>query len=338
MVKRADGRWQETVHLPGMDKPKYFYGKTKAEIKKKIIEWELQQESKENFAAVAEEWWDIHAPKIAHNTTKSYAPALKRAQEYFGDTPVSTIKPVDISRFIKQFARKGFAQKTVKTQLLVVSLICSYAVERGYCDYNVARDIKVPDGLSKKKVTAPTSDDISRVKASTNCMFGMFAYWLLYTGMRRGELLALDWSDVDVKKRIIHVRRSLYYVGNAPEVKEPKTKTSTGSIPLLDALLNVITPRNSGLVFPDPQTGTYITNKRFCTLWRKYQEESGVSATPHQFRHAFATMLFEAGIPAEKAQIILRHAQVSTTMDIYRDIRAEKMAELYKDVYSVDIA
>lgn len=337
MVKRKDGRWQETVQLPGMDKPKYFYGATKAEIKKKILAWELQQELKTGFASVAEEWWDVHSPKLAHNTAKSYAPALKRAQEHFGDTPINTLKPVDISRFIKQFARKGYAQKTAKTQLLVVNLISSYAVERGLTDYNAARDVKVPEGLSKKKVTAPSSEDIARVKSSTACTFGMFAYWLLYTGMRRGELLALDWSDVDVKKRIIHVRRSLYHVGNAPEIKEPKTKTSIGSVPLLDALYNVIKPKTSGLVFPDPQTGTYITNKRFQTLWKKYLQESEISATPHQFRHAFATMLFEAGIPAEKAQIILRHAQVSTTMDIYRDIRAEKMAELYKDVYTVDI-
>lgn len=338
MVKRKDGRWQETVQLPGMDKPKYFYGATKAEIKKKIIAWELQQELKTGFASVAEEWWDVHSPKLAFNTLKPYAPALKRAQEYFGDTPINTLKPIDISRMIKQFARKGYAQKTVKTQLLVINQVCSFAVERGYCDFNAARDIKTPDGLSKTKVTAPSSDDIARVKASTGCTFGMFAFWALYTGLRRGELLALDWSDIDIKKRIIHVKRSLYHVGNAPEIKEPKTKTSIGSVPLLDALYNVIKPRTSGLVFPDPQTGTYITNKRFELLWKKYREESGVNATPHQFRHAFATMLFEAGIPAEKAQIILRHAQVSTTMDIYRDIRAEKMAELYKDVYSVDIA
>lgn len=325
------------MQLPGMDKPKYFYGATKAEIKKKISAWEQQQELKTGFASVAEEWWDVHSPKLAFNTLKPYAPALKRAQEYFGDTPINTLKPIDISRMIKQFARKGYAQKTVKTQLLVINQVCSFAVERGYCDVNAARDIKAPEGGAKKKISSPSSDDIARVKASVNCTFGLFAFMALYTGMRCGELLALTWDDVDLDKRLIYVTKSIYHDNNKPVVKKPKTETSLGAVPILDALLPVlVSSKKRGIVFSDSDGG-YLTQGHYKKKWKAYTEESGVTATPHQFRHAYTTMLIESGVPAEKAQVLLRHAQFSTTMDVYRDIRADRLGEMFKDVYGVDI-
>ncbi len=337
MVKRKDGRWQETVQLPGMDKPKYFYGATKAEIKKKIMEWELQQELKSGFTSVAEEWWDIHSPKLAYNTLKSYVPALRRAQEYFGDTPINTVKPIDVSRMILQFARQGYAHKTAKTQLQVINQVCSFGVERGYCDANAARDIQVPSGLPKRKVSAPSSADIARAKASVKCTLGLLTIMSLYTGLRCGELLALTWDDVDFNERLIHVTKSLYHKNNKPMIKTPKTENSVGAVPILDALLPMLfAAKSRGPIFPD-SNGGYLTQGHYKKKWELYKEESGVTSTPHQFRHGYSTMLFEAGIPAEKAQILLRHAQISTTMDIYRDIRAEKLSKIYKEVYSVDI-
>ena len=82
---------------------------------------------------------------------------------------------------------------------MVYNLIFKYAVEMGYILMNPARDLSVPDNLRKKKVSAPPPDDIERVKSSTGCTFGLFAYWAMYTGMRRGELLALRWDDVDME-------------------------------------------------------------------------------------------------------------------------------------------
>ncbi len=76
---------------------------------------------------------------------------------------------------------------------------------------------------------------------------------------------------------------------------------------------------------------------RFEKRWSIYCKESGVTATPHQFRHAYATMLFEAGIPPEEAQALLRHAQLSTTMDVYTDLREAKLKKIHEKVYAVDI-
>lgn len=332
MTHRKDGLWQEVLVVNGHRQ--YFYGKTKAAVYKKIQEAKEKRTYGERFSFVASEWWSKKEPELAYNSTKGYKPALSRAVAAFGKTPIREITPQKIAAEISAFS-EDHADKTVRTQLMVYNLIFRYAVEKGYIMYNPARDLTVPRNLAKQKRTSPSPEDIRRVKCSTDCTFGMFAYWAMYTGLRRGELLALDWSDVDLEARTISVNKSLYHVSNRPAVKKPKTEASISLVPILNVLLKKITP-SAGLVFPNGEGG-YMTETQFQRQWELYCKESGVTATPHQFRHAYATMLFEAGIPPEEAQALLRHAQLSTTMDIYTDLREAKLKRIHAHVYAVDI-
>lgn len=332
MTRRKNGLWQEALTVNG--KRLFFYGRTKNEVLQKIKAYNEKKEHGERFSVVAEEWWEVHEPEIAYNTTKGYKPALKRAIEAFGDIPIKDITPQQIAAEISAFSHNR-ADKTVRTQLMVYNLIFKYAVENGHILYNPVRDLSVPKNLKKQRRTSPSPEDIKRAKESTDCYFGMFAFWALYTGLRKGELLALEWKDVDIKNRTITVNKSLYHDNNHPCVKLPKTQTSIAVIPILDVLLKKIKP-GKGLVFPDDDGG-YLSHSRFEKKWHTYCRESGITATPHQFRHAYATMLFEAGIPPEEAQALLRHAQLSTTMDIYTDLREAKLKKIHEKVYSVDI-
>lgn len=332
MTRRKNGLWQEALTING--KRLFFYGRTKNEVLQKIKAYNEKKEHGERFSVVAEEWWEVHEAELSYNSTKNYKPALKRAVEAFGAAFIKDISPQMIAAEISAFSR-NHADKTVRTQLMVYNLIFKYAVEKGHILYNPARDLTVPKNLKKQKRTSPSSEDIKKVKDSTHLPFGMFAFWALYTGLRKGELLALEWKDVDIKNRTITVNKSLYHDNNQPRVKLPKTQTSIATIPLLDALLKKIKP-GRGLVFPDAD-GEYLTDSRFQRLWHDYCKESGITATPHQFRHAYATMLFEAGIPPEEAQALLRHAQLSTTMDIYTDLREAKLKKIHEKVYAVDI-
>ncbi|MBQ8624304.1 MAG: site-specific integrase [Oscillospiraceae bacterium] len=333
MNRRKDGRWQEAVTLDNGTR-KYFYGKTKAEVLRKIAEFSETKERGELFGPIADKWWNAHEPTIAYNTTKGYRPALQRAIDAFGNVPIKKIVPHDIALEIARFSTDK-ADKTVRTQLLVYNLIFTYAVQKGYIDFNPAREVEVPKKLKKTKRTSPSSADIKRVKESYNCTFGMFAYFALYTGLRKGELLALDWKDIDMKKREISVTKSVYHVGNQAAVKKPKTATSIACVPIPDALYSKLKP-GKGLVFPNYK-GEYMSGTQFNKAWQRYCNETGVTATAHQFRHAYATMLFENNIPPEEAQALLRHAQVQTTMDVYTDLREEKLKKIHSKVYSIDI-
>lgn len=339
MTRRKDGLWQQsvTVIVSGRKVQKYFYGKTKAEVLKKIQAYTDEQATGPTFAAVADEWWEQHEPTLAANTLKGYRPALHRAKEHFGDRRIRQITPAGINQFLRDVIKKiNAAHKTAATQLMVINLICRYAVENGYIPSNPARDVSLPRGLAKTTRKMPEPEDLQRIKDSTDVPFGMFAFWALYTGCRRGELLALTWEDIDMKGRWVNVSKSLYYSNGKAEIKEPKTQAGIRQIPLVDKLAEKLKP-GKGLIFANGKGG-HITETQFQRAWGGYRETTGITCTPHQIRHAYATMLFENSVAPKDAQRILGHAQLSTTMDIYTHIRAEQAERVKKQLLNIDIS
>ncbi len=338
MTRRKDGTWQQsmTVIVDGRKVQKYFYGKTKAEVLQKIQAYKDRQADGPTFAEVADEWWTQHEPTLAANTLKGYKPALARAKAAFGDRKIRQIKPTEISRFIRNFIKeKSAAQKTAATQLQVVKMICRYGVEMGHLDESPARDISLPKNLEKTTRPLPTSEDIRKVKESTGAPFGMFAYWILYTGCRRGELQALTWEDVDIKEGWIRINKSLYYEGKHPRIKKPKTEKGIREIPILTKLAEKLTP-GKGIIFAN-EKGEYLSPAEFTNAWEAYVAATGITCTPHGLRHAYTTMLFEAGLPPKDIQTLVGHAQLSTTMDIYTHIRKEQAERIKTKVKDLDI-
>lgn len=90
----------------------------------------------------------------------------------------------------------------------------------------------------------------------------------------------------------------------------------------MDDLCKVLKKSKGGYIFSDDHGKTPLKRSDMLARWREYQKESEVTVTPHQIRHGYATALFEAGIDIKTAQVLLGHAQIATTMDIYTDVRA----------------
>lgn len=335
MVKRKDGLWQDKLVVNGQTR--YFYGRTKKEVTEKIKSFNRMIIKSNDFDMIAEEWWYSLDGKLEYNTIEGYRAAYKRAREAFEGIPASEILPVNITRELRQMTRT-YATKTIKNQLLVYRLIFRYAVEQGYIMQNPARDISVPEGTDTEDVCAPSNSDIEAIKANVESdPFGLFAYLAAYTGLRRGELLALRWEDVDIKNRVINVNKSVFFDSNVPKIKAPKTKTSVGQVPILDALYDILKKlKKKGYVFADVN-GALLSKSSFAALWNNYRKRTGVQCTVHQLRHLYATMLFENDVQPEKAQHLLRHAQLSTTMNVYTHLRENKKNEIFESVYSVSL-
>ena len=120
-------------------------------------------------------------------------------------------------------------------------------------------------------------------------------------------------------------------INNRPMIKQPKTAAGCREIVLLDVLAEKLPKgKPDDLLFPN-EKGELMGNMQFQRKWEKYCKETGLKITPHQLRHAYATILFDAGIDDKDAQELLGHANLSTTRDIYTHItqsRKEKTASI----------
>lgn len=322
MKKRADGRYCRKIKISG--RSVFFYSNESTEkqaardIERQLLQYKEKEADGKTFAEVADEWSDYHFPDLEHNTLKQYRPALADVTAQFGNYYIKDITSNQIDLYIKSYAKKGYAQKTVKTRLLILNLIMKYAVINQYIAINPCTYITVPKNLSKTKREGLTAEQIEAVKRSANKTFGFFAYFLLNTGLRKGEALALRYSDIDFDKKVIKINKTVEWIGNVPNIKNhPKTDAGIREVPLLDCLIGLIEHKNTDdLIFPNAN-GELIRNGNFTRLWNKYRAETGLNITPHQLRHAYATILYDAGIDLKTAQYLLGHANIQTTMDIY---------------------
>ena len=320
--RKSDGMWCAKVK----DDLGYrvIYGKTQRELKEK-----LREKPDVTFGEVAQEWAEKHFPTLSPVTARGYDAALKRAVLALGNRDMSSLRPVDISRFLSNIVEKNdMAEKTAKTQLLVVHGICLFAVRQGYIDSDPSASVSIPQGLKHTRRELPSPADIKSIKESAEKPFGLFAMIALYTGLRRGEILALRKEDIDIEERVIYVNHSLRMDHSRILVKDPKTEAGTRIVGIPDDLLQYLENLPDGYIFQ--KKGNPLTESQYTRRWKAYVHKTGISCTPHQLRHAYTSALVASGLAPEEVQRLVGHAQISTTMDIYthlRESRAKQIAE-----------
>lgn len=305
-----------------------FRGRSDSEVEQKMIAYREKEEIGPLFKEVAEKWHDEHFPTLSPGTIRNYKAGYDRAVTRFGDTPIKEIAASDIAALLQHMGKQKFARKTVSTQRLVINLICRSAVLDGTLRFNPCAEAKVPKGLKHTPRELPSDEELKIVKEGWNKPDGLLPYFILYTGCRKGEALALTYKDVDRKRKIITINKSVGYDGQRPYLKEPKTSAGTREIILLDALSKVL-PRGIGnaLLFPG-RDGTYMRLAAYEHKWERWQKRAGVNLTAHQLRHGYATMLFEAGISERDAMDLMGHTDINLTRNIYTHIRKTRKDEI----------
>ena len=329
---RADGRLQTSITDPKTGKRIYFYGANVRELKKKIFEHAQREEESRKFEFIAEEWWEEAEPELALQSRRGYNQAKKQAIAEFKDVNINDIQAKDVSTYLRKLSKQYSSQKTIARYRLILNLIFKYAIEKGELQYNPCSAAVMPKGLEKSKRTAASETDEQIIKKNTDGW--LLPYFALYSGMRKGEILALQWKDIDFENDMIDVYKSISHDGNRPVVKEPKTEEGIRTVPLLLPLkkrlldLKANKPETNYIFSEDGKTP--LTNKQYITLYNNYKKQSGISCTTHQLRHSFATIAFENGIDPKTVQEILGHKQLSTTMDIYTEFRKSHIKDITK--------
>lgn len=329
-TKRKDGTYQKYVT------GKYLYSKDPEVLYRKWQETISGQKEK-TFREVASEWSEIHMEEVGTRTWSNYRPHFDELVKKYNSVPISEVSPKDMLSDLNRMKAKGYSATVIKTKRTLYNQIMDYAVVKGYAEYNPLLSVKLPKNLPHSERRAPTDEEIKMIFNSVNAPFGFFAFLLICTGLRRGEALALTKGDIDLDKNIITVSKSLEYKnGNQPSLKTPKTKAGIREVPippiLHDKAKKYIDCLTSDLLFPCPKSnrnpgGGYMTAKAYETLWNKYLEATGLNITAHQLRHGTATILFEAGVDAHTAKSILGHSNISTTLEIYTELRDKQKAK-----------
>lgn len=287
------------------------------------------------FHEIANEWYlKIQNEVQATTFSRSYTPIYKNICKYFYDYSLSEITPKIINQYVYSF--DGKSQKTVSNHLNILKQILDYAVLSEHISSNPSRYVKVPKGLNKKRRNMVSSEQIEKIENNIHYpLFGLFAYFLLYTGCRRGEASALQWKDIDFENHIIHINKSVAYLSNNPSIKSPKTESGYRDIILTDNLANKLYGKHSqnDYIFSLTNGKEPLKESQVKKGWDKYCREIGLNnVTMHQLRHTYASLLYEAGIDVKSAQYLLGHSDISTTQNIYTHITNKKKITVAKQL------
>ena len=319
---RKDGRYQYARTNPD-GKREYYYDRDPERLLQKINA--PKPEVVITFDRISKEWEATHLEQIAYKTAEAYVAPLRRLRERFGNCPASEITAAELSAYLAYLGSRGYARRTVQMHRDLLNMIFNSAIVSGYMRVNPCAAVPMPRNLPKSVRNIPSDEAIEAVRNHTDAPFALFGLICLYSGLRRGEALALRYEDIDRESGVIHVTKAVEFLGNNPHIKGPKTTCGYRDVILLDVLADLI-PSGTGYIFPN-QDGGLLTKMQYRKRWEKYCESIGHTITAHQLRHGYATILYEAGIPDKDAQELLGHSSIAVTRDVYTHIRQSRKSE-----------
>lgn len=272
----------------------------------------LQKEREQKFKEFAWKWFDIHVRNNNKHSEISHKKYVLRSNlvPFFGETPIDRISTLQIEQYKAKKIREGLSAKTVNNHLTVLSSCLRTAQD--WLELN-----KIP---KMKKLKAPqpetvflSREEIARLLAYSNGIWREVIFTALQTGLRQGELRALQWQDINWDNKMITVRRS--WCEYKKGFVTPKSNRER-YIPLTNEMYEMLISRRQ-------TTGYIFLNEKYQMLDGKTLNRKLVSAckrasikeiTCHSLRHTFASQLAMAGAPLKAIQELLGHANIQTTM------------------------
>lgn len=328
-TKRADGRIVRTETIDG--KRVYFYGHTDAEVDSKYEEYIHPQEPQNTLKTIAEAWWEKKEAEISPNTVSGFKTAKNRIVEQFGETPVAELSPQMILAWLDSFKRQQYSQKVISNAKSVLKQIMDQALIAGEIPFNPCVGLPVVKGKPKEPRQPATDEDLKRIEQyKDESNIGRMFYLMVYTGLRRGECVALQHKHIDRKNMTITVEQSCAYDNSGhPVIKTPKTDAGKRTVHVPAFVLDVI-PKGK------PEDYVFFTELPKKTASSKaitlFRQRTGISGTPHQLRHKYASILHSAKVDVKDAQYLLGHSDITMTQNIYTHLE-----EQHKDVVSKQI-
>ena len=243
-----------------------------------------------------------------------------------GGLPIDDLTESDMVELLRPLIDRGCSRQAQLLQVLVSAALRS-AVKRRMILFN---PMDCVDHVKHcPKVTAWLTVDQARqlLASSAEASDPYYIAWLLMLccGLRRGEMLALRWSDIDESRRLLHVQRQVITIDGVTQVTRPKSRSSVRDIPLADDLLAYLRLINRA---QDDTILTGITKSMLAdALTRALERAQLPRVTLHGLRHTMASVAAEDGVQVKILQSLLGHAHYQTTADIYAHVNQQPRME-----------
>ena len=359
----ADTRKTAKVYLgvvDGKKKYKTFHAETKSAAQKMANKFRADMErgidvgaEKDTFLYWCKKYLIIQKSRVSESWYRNIV-GYVNGMTPLHDMPIREIARMDIDEFLTQLAsenpktHKKTAKRTVNGYLSTIKQVMQLAIDNRVMDYNPAASMK-PFGAAKEPRRALTSTEQSWI-INTPHRAQRAAMIMMYSGLRRGEIIPLTKSDIDLENATVTVSKSVEMVNGVPCVK-PYAKTDAGNrvvnipdvlVEFLQADFAVEKPQNV-LVCP-AVGGGMMSDTAWRRMWESYltdlnwkygaridktgkpanskYNKNGVvmtipNITAHWLRHTFATLLYLSGVDILTARDQLGHADIKTTLQIY---------------------
>lgn len=370
--KRSDGRW-EGRYTAGYDPQtgkriiKNVLGKTQAEVKAKLAK--ALEDSKELDIVRTDEytvaewlrlWYELYAePNVRPTTAASYRRNIElHVIPHIGDIKLNRLTSRELQKFYKDLLENGrlreaqkeknpgLSNSTVRGIHMMLHNALDRAVRERLILRNPTEDCIIPK-LEKKEMKILRPEDIKAYLAAAERRGVLPMFYLeLVSGVRKGELVALLWDDLDIEQRTISVsKQALSRPGGEIVVNRPKTENSIRAISIPQEAVDLLVEEHqkhpdNPYMFPSPKTGEMYYPDSVVNLHKKLLQDAGLGHIRfHDLRHTFATMALQNGVDVKTVSAMLGHYDAGFTLRTYthatrqmQEQAAEKMGSFMTQV------
>ena len=361
---RKDGRWEGRYtagydSITGKSICKSIMGRTQQEAEEKlkaaIMEANIANNRFPDKLTVAEwmtVWFEAYSkPTIRPSTADSYQSLMKNhIFPNIGGITMSRLSSLDIQRMYNHLRESGRIRKsadttdlglsnhTVRSIHMLLRQCLEQAVKERRIPYNPVEGCKPPP-LSKNEMKVMPSEKIGQYLKVAE-QYGMLAMFFLElsSGLRRGELLALLWSDLNTENLTISITKQVTGRKGKLVISAPKTKNSTRTVAVSRQVAQLLAAEHAKhpdnpYMFPSPVTGTMYYPDSVGRIHKKILKKAGLEKIRfHDLRHTFATLALQNGVDIKTLSSILGHYSAGFTLDTYAHVTHKMQRDAAKKV------
>lgn len=337
----------KTIQLPNGTR-KYIRGKSQAELDDKVLKTQILINagvdicSEETFAHFAQMWYDLYKkPYLRENSQEAIKYVLNQhILPAIGGYRLRDVAPIQIQAIMAGLSGKSNSLQT--KVLIVLRAIFKVAQENGLVTRSPVSSMLKAGGRRTTEKEALNAQErqllLDRVKNPRAKTFLLIA---LHTGMRRGEILGLQWEDIDFQKKTIHVQHNAVLGPHETTVSEElKTRAAKRNLPLSEELEEWLVARKKtshSKYVVAMENHKPLTKSSYKSMWKLIERElPDVHISAHILRHTYITQLFESGkFDLKEIQYLAGHSTLDMTLRVYthydRRTREEKTAEKVRE-------